>query len=840
MTNVRVRIVAVVAVGIGLVLFAPGGPRKACSQPVPGGTLDPLTVPKYVTPLVIPPEMPKSTVQPGLPAATYNIAVRQFKQQILPGGVWNTVNGRSDSFGATTVWSYGRAQDVVPGGFVAPVPLSSNISFNYPAFTVENTAGTLTRVRWINDLVDAGGNYLPHLLPVDQTLHWANPPATGCTDGTNRTDCRTFNTAPYTGPVPIVTHVHGAHVNSSSDGYPEAWWLPAAKNIPAGYAARGTVFDQFDPRNTVKGSAYFAYENDQPAATLWYHDHTLGMTRNNVYAGPAGFWLLRGGANGDAFVDDGTSAALNDGRLPGPAPRAGMGDPNFNTAFRTAIREIPVAIQDRSFNVDGSLFYPNNRAFFEGLNVPGVTPPQFPGAGVLNIPFIPNSDISAIWNPEVFFNTMVVNGTTWPQLDAAPARYRLRLLNGCNSRTLNLALFTVTGAGPDGIMGTADDVLGAEIPFYHIGAEQGFLPQVVMVTTGRYTPLPGNGTIPAGLAAPDPMQALLMGPAERADVIIDFTGLADGTVVRMINTAPDAPFGGFPDTPADIDTTGQVMQFVVKASLVQPGDALTTPPENLVLPAEAPLPAPVAVRQLTLNEEESTRLCVQAQPDGSITTLFVDPTPLPGFLAACTAAGGMPMGPREAKLGVLMTDPMSGMKMSMPMMWADMITEAPVTGTTEIWEIYNLTMDAHPIHPHLVRFEVVDRQPFDMMTFMPSGPAVAPQPYEQGYKDTVLAYPGQITRVKATFDKIGLYVWHCHIIEHEDNEMMRPYMVKINPAFPDVNADGKLAVTDALDLLKKLKSPLLAAAPYDLTGDGTLDVRDVLALLRTIVFGPPR
>ena len=137
----------------------------------------------------------------------------------------------------------------LPTNFVAPVPLSSNISFNYPAFTMENLSGKLTKVRWINDLKDASGNYLPHLLPVDQTLHWANPPGVGCEDGTNRTDCMTMRLEPYTGPVPIVTHVHGAHVHPESDGYPEAWWLPAAKNIPAGYTRKGSLFDQ-DSRTT--------------------------------------------------------------------------------------------------------------------------------------------------------------------------------------------------------------------------------------------------------------------------------------------------------------------------------------------------------------------------------------------------------------------------------------------------------------------------------------------------------------------------------------------------------------------------------------------------------------
>lgn len=802
------------ALGIGLLLVQ----GNSSAAPVPGGTLDPTTIPKYVTPLVIPPVMPKSTAQPGAPAADYNIAVRQFKQQILPTG-----------YGASTVWSYGRAQDVLPANFTAPSPLANNISFNYPAFTVENTSGTPTSVRWINDLVDANGNYLPHLFTIDQTLHWANPPAKGCSDGTNHTDCRTMNPAPYTGPVPMVTHVHGSHVNAESDGYPEAWWLPAAKNIPAGYAKRGRLYNQYNTANAVPGSAFFAYENNQPATTIWYHDHSLGITRTNVYAGPAGFWLIRGGANGDEFVDDGTTAAANDGKLPGPAPAVNGGDPNFDPTYRATIREIPIVIQDRSFNLDGSLFYPSNRAFFERLSQPG-QPPQSGFTGILNIPYIPVSDISPIWNPEAFFNTMVVNGSTWPVFEVAPARYRFRILDGSNSRTLNLAMFQMNGL-----------VQGPEVPFYQIGADQGFLPQVVKVQTGFATPLPGNGTIPAAVAAPNPQYALLLGPAERADVIVDFTGMPDGTVIRMTNTAPDNPFGGFPDIPADPATSGQVMQFVVRAALTQPTDALATPPQNLLLPAEGPLGAPVKVRQVTLNEEESSQLCVKIDAiTGNVTTIFN--TPGPTFAATCAAAGGVPMAPKAAKLGVFMTDPVTGAKtMSMPMMWADAITETPVVGDTETWEIYNFTVDGHPIHLHLVRFEVIDRQPFNVLTFATTGPAIPPKPTELGYKDTVIALPGMITRLKAKFDRAGLYVWHCHILEHEDNEMMRPYVVRFNQAMPDLNGDGKLSIADVLIILRQLGVKTPSKFAYDLNGDGKVDILDAVLLLKKVLAqpGPP-
>ena len=776
---------------VGAALLAPLALSVASglAQPLPGGTLDPLTIPKYVIPLVIPPVMHNDGA-----ANSYDIAVRQFRQQILPGGIWNLLNGRSDTLPPTPVWGYGPAADPTPA--VAPDPASQ---FNYPAYTIETTANVPVGVRWINDLVadpdackasatpatDPACHFIPHLLPVDQTLHWANPPKANCTDGDpNRTDCATDVPAPYTGPVPISTHVHGAHVEGHSDGYPEAWWLPAANDIPAGYASHGSFFDDATGTNPGNvGYADFVYRNDQPAATIWYHDHTLGMTRSNVYAGPAGFWLVRGG-DYDTVIDGKTGTPA---MLPGPAPAAGDTVLELNAPGlvpgtmdkRRTIREISLAIQDRSLNADGSLFYPDNRAFFEGLNVAGTagTPAaQFPGAPELQIPFVPGSDIAPIWNPEAFFNTMVVNGVAWPTLEVAPARYRFRLLNGCNSRFLNLALVYPKVGDPKAKV--------KELPFIQIGAEQGFLPQAVEILTGFATLLAGDGSKPSPaqrVPAAEPQQALLMGLAERADVIVDFSGLPDGTRVRMINTAPDAPFGGFPDTPADPGTTGQVMEFVVSSALLQPSDPMTTSPYRLVPHAEAALPAGVGgVRQVSLNEGESETLCVTEDADGNIVVAGTPPCP----------EGSEPFAPKEALLGLVdLMDPdapagiplkwtdTSGVSTAVPVTMADgvtvkmvNVTENPTVGDTETWELYNFTEDAHPIHLHLVRFAVMNRQVI--------GGAIRPaEPWESGYKDSVIAYPGEITRVKAVFDIAGLYVWHCHIVEHEDNEMMRPYVV---------------------------------------------------------------
>jgi FtsP/CotA-like multicopper oxidase with cupredoxin domain len=330
----------------------------------------------------------------------------------------------------------------------------------------------------------------------------------------------------------------------------------------------------------------------------------------------------------------------------------------------------------------------------------------------------------------------------------------------------------------------ADGSLGTEIPFHQIGAEQSLLPAVVEVRTGSKN----------GVPTADPQEALLMGLAERADTIVDFAGLAPGTRVRMINTGPDAPFGGFPDIPADPATTGQVMEFVIDASLnglsptdpgPQPalgdadGSADATDPAALVLslpdsgdPATGGIQT--TVRDLALLEEESLAICARISPNGKI-KLDANAVPDPLNPGTCVdqqnrLAMSVPFAPKAAVLGV------DGAAGGTVQLWSDPIAQNPVLGDTETWELWNWSADAHPIHLHLVKFKVVNREVFDPATGELQGPR-NPELTEAGWKDTVIAYPGEVTRVNATFDIEGLYVWHCHIVEHEDNEMMVPYCV---------------------------------------------------------------
>jgi len=650
------------------------GGRPAWAVAIPGGSLDPGDVDRFVTPVLIPPAMPRARkirVRGGKNIDYYEIAMRQFEQQILPS-----------SQPPTTVWGYGPR--VARGG---------PIIFNAPSLTIEAKWRTPVRVRWVNELVDADGDHLPHLLPVDPTLHWANPP--GGTDGRDMRPEFASTPDPYTGPVPMVTHVHGADsVGDESDGYAEAWFLPDANDIPAGYATEGTWYDFFKQKAQAKfgvdwtpGSATFQYPNDHRAATIWYHDHTLGMTRLNVYAGPAGFYIVRGGPGDDVRDSRTGGKAL----LPGPAPAIG-------DAPGLTYREIPLAIQDRSFNDDGSLFYPDTREFFDGVSGP----------------YIPETDVSPIWNPEFFGNFMMVNGNTWPFLRVERRRYRLRFLNGCDSRFLILDF---------------NDIPGVEV--WQIGNEGGFLPAPVNLSD-----VAGN--------------RLLMGPAERADCIVDFTDVPTGEHV-LANVGPDEPFGGgvpgvdFPV--ADPDSTGRVMSFRVVPRV---GADPTTPPRFLRLPRITNLTGGTA-RKLALLEQMSEH--------------FED-------------------APAETRLGTVAPD---GWWTSLR--WEDDVTENPSVGDTEVWEFYNATADAHPIHIHETFFQVVNRQAITVeevpgpeeepgrVALAPGSNPTPPEPWEEGYKDTVIAYPEQVTRVRLKFQHPGQFVWHCHIVEHEDNEMMRPYRI---------------------------------------------------------------
>ena len=513
--------------------------------------------------------------------------------------------------GPATVWTYGQ-----PGK--SPVLLGP---------TIVATSGRPVVVKYINKL-PTDPNDFPFKDAIDPTIAGANVP-TGA----------------------AIPHLHGGHTAARFDGTPDQWWTA----------------------DGVKGPAFvtktFTYMNDQPAALLWYHDHTMGATRFKPYLGLAAAYLLFD------KVDNGST--INGQKVP-----SGYGK-----------YQLPLVLQDKQFNADGTLFYPT-------VGISAVHPK---------------------WVPEFFGDTPVVNGKAYPFLDAQPRRYRLRLLNGSQARFYNLHF-------------KSD---GSDLPFTVIGSDGGLLPK------------------------PAQMSSLLIAPGERFDVIVDFTGMPLGSTVMMTNDAP-APY---PMGDPGNDTVPELMKINVNTPVPANDPDTTVLPASLKLPAIAPLtPTPnLAPRDVVLKEN---------------TDEFGNPT--------------------EVLLnGLHFMDPM---------------TDFIKAGTTETWQWINLTVDAHPMHQHLVEFQVVNRQAFDVdrykvdwaaylaagrKTAKPDvanyliGAPIPPTAEEMGFKDTVKAAPGFVTRTRAKFTlpatslldynwktrSFGTWVYHCHILEHEENDMMRPFEV---------------------------------------------------------------
>ncbi|MFF2347754.1 multicopper oxidase family protein [Pseudarthrobacter sp. NPDC058119] len=445
-------------------------------------------------------------------------------------------------------------------------------------------------------------------------------------------------------------HLHGGNVSPQSDGGPDQAFVP--------------------------GHSYtYHYGNNQDAAGLWYHDHALGLTRLNIYAGLAGSYLLRDGID----TGDGT-------HLPPPP------------------YEVPLIIQDKMFNPDGTLAYPPN--------------PDLKGPDGAPRP----------WAPEFFGDVATVNGKVRPNLDVAHGRYRFRIVNGSNARFYD---FTFDAGGP-------------ALAFHQIGSDGGLL------------------------NAPVLLDRLVFGPGERADLVVDFAGLRAGSRVVLRNSArvpyPDGPesvAGGAVPLP-------YIMQFTVTSRTGY----------------TEPLPA-------RLREDREVTSLREATPAETRRMVLVE---------------------------VANADDVPVMALLNNRMFDSPDTTEVESDTMEEWQLINTTEDAHPIHLHFTQFQVLNRQKFQADGYLEQtgyidpatglvtpgqGEAVDVERFligrpreaaanEQGWKDTVVALPGEVTRIRVPFGAgaaggkplaigssfKGDYVWHCHILEHEDNDMMQRYTVK--------------------------------------------------------------
>jgi FtsP/CotA-like multicopper oxidase with cupredoxin domain len=352
----------------------------------------------------------------------------------------------------------------------------------------------------------------------------------------------------------------------------------------------------------------------------------------------------------------------------------------------------------------------------------------------------PNLGPSAL--AEFFGDHMVVNGMIWPYELVEPRNYRLHLLNGTDSRFMALRFHSV----PAGATSVPENSIALD--FTVIGSDQGLADTAI--TTDM----------------------LLSEPGSRYDIVFDFKGL-QGQRIIMGNIGGDEPFGGDIPGPQVYGETDRVMAFDVAL-----GDDI---PDSFN-------PANISNSHIpNINTVNRTRKVALFEGSDEFGRL----QPLLGTAEKATDWDGQPINWPATKEfeDAGLTGQMEG-----SMAWDNPITENPKVGDTEIWEIYNATGDAHPVHLHLVHFDVLDRHEFtadviDQSVVQHNGAvgegfrlenisvgASVPQPdgyVENAPKDMVTALPEQVTRIKMTFDKPGRYVWHCHILSHEDHEMMR-------------------------------------------------------------------
>jgi FtsP/CotA-like multicopper oxidase with cupredoxin domain len=681
--------------------------RRNAQTPLPGSAIPQFA---HALPLLQLSGGPIETVVSG--SSELSLRMREFRSLVLPP----SVSLPAGPYEGTWTWGYRTGQiGITPAGtFVGPVVVA--------------TRNVATRIRFANELGDAEDTHvLAWVNATDQTLHWANPLG----------EEMAGNTDHYLGSIPTVPHLHGGDIPAQIDGGPDAWFTSdGAHEGHAYYSMAGAAANE----------AIYRYPNGQEAANIWFHDHVLGLTRLNVYAGLAGAYVI---------TDPGLE--LPTGLHPVGLRQGASGSVDYL---------VPLVIQDRSFDTEGQLAFAN----------------------------VGDNAEHPYWVPEFTGDAIAVNGKVWPYLEVEPRRYRFLIVNGSNARAYELFLANPTSEA-------------TEPPIWQIGTDGGYLD----------TPVRIDPNAPKG--AP---RRLVLLPGERADVIVDFAGFGGHRLILRNIARHPYPKG----TPPNGSTTGRILQFRVRVGTATDhsydpasGVPLRPPMVRLADPATGALAGGVTIaktRQLTLNEVMG--------PNGPLEVLVNN-----------TAWDGIG-GHEDSETGVrpdFTAVTVGGV--------TEYFSELPDEGSTELWEVVNLTADAHPIHLHLTQFQLVNRQRFNATryaaayaaafpggTYLPEtgppgdyrpsqnplsggkyggnptidpylqGPARPPAPNEAGWKDTVMMLPGQVTRIVVRYAPQSLpadapgsqlhypfdpgfahgYVWHCHIIDHEDNEMMRPLQVQ--------------------------------------------------------------
>ena len=510
----------------------------------------------------------------------------------------------------------------------------------------------------------------------------------------------------------IVTHLHGGLTAADSDGW--------AENVAPFHHSQFSTY----------GRANLPDDTRQRATMLWYHDHAVGVTRLNVYAGLFGLWVIR---------DATEAAAIANGLLPDED------------------NELFLLIQDRNLATDTD--------------------------GNLTGAILHKTETSTA---EMFGPYTMVNGKLWPTCDVPARPVRFRVLNGSNARTYRLRVLDAAIADDGSVTYTSIDPV-SPLPIYQVGTDGGLLDHPVALTEP---------------AAPDGL-TLILAPAERADLVVDFSRHS-GASLAMVNTVePDPTSTDPPPEPGDAVPKQRlpfphVLRFHVgpdvhaaASPLSDPGVTLDPQFRRYVHDAGTGQ----GHQELVLPKHTHRWIALTENPLGNL--LFrelVEHTTDPDVAAATPAT--TPLIPIAALNGVVTW------YRTVARMFHDPVRFFIPHGSWEIWNILNLTGDPHPVHVHLVQFQILSRQPYDISGFQtppaanppipvtPTGLAAPPAANEQGFKDTVRVDPGTVTSIAAKFEGYcGKYMYHCHILEHEDHDMMRPFVVVAPDAFALMPAD---------------------------------------------------
>ncbi|MGB9080781.1 MAG: multicopper oxidase domain-containing protein [Desulfuromonadaceae bacterium] len=715
--------------------------------PLPGSK-----IPQFVDPLPLLSAAGGSieTITAGTGEITLNMF--EFKANMLP----STFKPATGNYSGT--WVFGYRQ----GPLTAPPATAVDTYFG--PFIVA-TRGTPTQIRYVNNLTD---NNIFWREWTDKSLHSAFHQVYGFPMA------MLGDTVHYPGPIPAVPHLHGGEDAALTDGGPEAWFLSDQGNVttPPVVNTHGEAYYTMAGVTALPNEAVYRYPNSQEAAPLWFHDHLLGGTRiNATFAGLAG---------GYAIKDDGFT-------LP-----AGMDAVGLKNTDGTNMRySVPMVLQDRMFDTNGQLFFPNV----------GINPTAHP-----------------YWIPEFVGDTIVVNGKVWPYMNVDQQRYRFYIVNGSNSRPYQLFL--------------QDQATGVQgPPMWIIATDGGYLDNPILLDPNA------SGTQKKAGA----LTELTVMPGERYEIIVDFNDTAwkarlpkkasfpRNLILRNIG----ATVNGLPNVNLD----GRVMQFRVSATI--PTDTSYNPAGGTAIRGTGQ-----TIKRLVntatgalVGTADKTRelVLVEIGGPGGPLEVMLNNTSWDGI-----RANGTTLAPVDGAT----------------LVQNNYVTEFPIEGETEVWEIVNTTMDRHPIHLHGVQFQILNRQVFNGTGFRkaydasfpgatvnspltglpvtyPAGvfipdfgpplsyaPSIAsggkyggnpdvtpylkgaPAPqlsYEVGWKDTAIMNPGEVTRIAVRFAPYayddnnaffpynpsalnGYYVWHCHITDHEDNEMMRPTQFVPNTA----------------------------------------------------------